>query len=84
MNRELINERGRELGYIVDLVISQDKKVVQMIVASEDYLGEEIYAAFDYKTIKYNPYGIVTEMSIEEFRNLQMFHYMETKKKEQP
>jgi sporulation protein YlmC with PRC-barrel domain len=84
VNRGLVTEQGTDLGYVEDLLIDVDKKVEKIIVASEDYLGEEVYAAIDYDPIKYNPYGIVLDMSLEEFENLPAYAYAQEKAAQNP
>lgn len=84
VNRGLVTEEGQDLGFVEDLIIDTNKHVEKLIVSSEEYLGEEVYAAIDYEPIKYNPYGIVMDMSVDEFKKLAPYPYEQKKAAQNP
>jgi len=71
MNRRLINEQGKNLGMLEDLMIDRDSnKVEKIIVSSVDILGENVYAALPYEPLGFTVYGLVYDMMPGELKNL--------------
>jgi len=60
MDRRLIDEDGREIGQVKDLLIDFKKKeVTKIILASIRLLGKDIYLAIPYKPLKFAEQGVV-------------------------
>lgn len=69
MNRRLINEEGRDIGRVNDLVINLEENTVKKIVLlSEDILGKEVHVALPYKPLGFSAYGVVYDMAVEELK----------------
>ena len=64
LNRRLINEEGKALGRIKDLVIDRkNNKVEKIVLSSIHILGEEIYVALPYEPPGFTAYGLVYEIA---------------------
>ncbi|MCF8131270.1 MAG: PRC-barrel domain-containing protein, partial [Deltaproteobacteria bacterium] len=62
MDRRLIDEDGREIGQVKDLLIDFKKKqITKIILASIRLLGKDIYVAIPYKPLKFAEQGVVYE-----------------------
>jgi sporulation protein YlmC with PRC-barrel domain len=64
MNRLLVNEEGKELGRIKDLLVSRkDNKVEKIIVSSIPHLEEDVHVALLYEPLGFTAYGLVYDIS---------------------
>jgi hypothetical protein len=63
MNRRLINEEGKDIGRVKDLMINLDNnKVEKIIISSVDILGEDTHAALPYEPLGFGAYGLVYDI----------------------
>jgi hypothetical protein len=64
MNRRLINEEGKDIGRVKDLLINRkDNKVEKIILFSEEILGEKVYAGLAYEPLGFTALGLVYDIS---------------------
>ncbi len=77
MNRRLINEEGRNIGGVKDLVINLEKaQVEKIVISSMEILGEDVYVALPYQPLGFADYGLVYDISPEQLTNF-IFPYEE-------
>lgn len=74
--RRMINENGRDIGRIVDLVIDRtSQKIQEIILLTRNVFPEEEHVALDYEPLGFSVYGLVYDISLDEFRSLPKIPY---------
>lgn len=69
MDRALINEQGKHIGWVEDLLINpKDNQGEKIIVSSGHLMGEDTYAALPYHPLGFTAYGLVYEMTPKELQ----------------
>ena len=64
IDRRLINEKGKEIGRVKDLLIDRgDNKVENIIISSVDIMGEDIYIALPCEPLSFTAFGLVYDIS---------------------
>jgi sporulation protein YlmC with PRC-barrel domain len=77
LNREVLNNRGDEVGEIDDLIINRSGNVEQIILSVGGFLGiDEKLVAMPFKPLKITDMGIVYNVTREELQNLPAFSYV--------
>ena len=70
MYRRLINEEGREIGKVEDLLIDLEQNEVEKIIISVlDILGEEVYVALSYEPLGITERGLVYDIEPETLKD---------------
>ena len=65
MNRRIINEEGKRVGRVKDLVINRkNNEVEKIILSSIDILGEEVHVALSYEPLGFTAYGLVYDITL--------------------
>ncbi|MFZ7110281.1 MAG: PRC-barrel domain-containing protein [Desulfatiglandales bacterium] len=63
LNRRLINEEGKSIGRVKDLVINRENhRVEKIVIFSEDILGKDIHVALDYEPLGFTAFGLVYDI----------------------
>lgn len=69
INRPLINEGGKPIGRVQDLLINQKGHSIEKIILfSEDILGEDVYVALSYQPLGFTGYGLVYDIRPRELK----------------
>lgn len=70
MNRPLLNEAGKDIGMLKDLLIDRrTNKIDKIVVLAANILDEDVHAALPYRPVGFTPYGIVYDISPQELKN---------------
>jgi len=63
MNRRLINEEGKDIGRVKDLMINRENNTVEkIIISSMDIPGEDVHVALPYQPLGFGAYGLVYDI----------------------
>jgi sporulation protein YlmC with PRC-barrel domain len=69
IQRRIINDEGKSIGRVQDLVINKaDNTVEKIVLFSENILDEEVYVALAYQPLGFNDYGVVYDIQPEELK----------------
>jgi hypothetical protein len=82
-NRRMINEEGRDIGWIEDLLIDLEKyKVVKIVISVEHVLaGIGPKLALPYKPLGITGYGLVYDISLLNLKNMPKYINQDTENK---
>jgi hypothetical protein len=70
MDRPLINEEGRNIGRVQDLIINRKNNNVEKIVLSSlDIMREDVYVALRYEPLGFTAYGLVYDITPKELKD---------------
>ena len=70
MDRRLINEEGKDIGSVEDLIINRKNNDVEKIVLSSlDIMGEDVYVALPYEPMGFTAYGLVYDITPKELKD---------------
>ncbi len=76
IDRYLVNNSGDQLGYVEDLIIDPEKtQVDRLVISSDEILGDDQYAAIDYRPLGFTAYGLVYDISIQEVKDAPQYPY---------
>ncbi len=63
LNRHVINEEGKDIGRLEDLVIDKnDNKVEKIVLSVVDNINENTYVAVPYEPLGFSAYGLVYDI----------------------
>jgi sporulation protein YlmC with PRC-barrel domain len=79
LDRRIINQDGKEIGEVKDLILDiANNKVFKIVIdVNKDTFGKEGYVAAPYKQMGFSSYNLIYDMSIKELRNLPEYDYKE-------
>jgi hypothetical protein len=82
-NRRMINEQGRDIGWIDDLLVNVEENKVEKIIISVEYVlrGGVSKLALPYKPLGFTGYGLVYDISLLNLKNMPEYITQETDKK---
>lgn len=70
MNRHIINEEGKRVGRVKDLVINRkNNRVEKIILSSIDILGEDVHVALSYEPLGFTAYGLVYDITLHALKD---------------
>jgi len=70
MDRSLINEEGKGIGTVEDLIINRkDNNVEKIVLSSLDIMGEDVYVALPYEPLGFTAYGLVYDITPKELKD---------------
>jgi len=70
MDRRLINEEGKGIGTVEDLIINRkDNNVEKIVLSSLDIMGEDVYVALPYEPLGFTAYGLVYDITPKELKD---------------
>ena len=75
MDRNVINEQGRHVGTVEDLVIDEDEEVSELILSSDRILGEDQYVSVPFEPLGFSAFGLVYDITRQELMNRSRIRY---------
>jgi sporulation protein YlmC with PRC-barrel domain len=70
IQREIINDQGKPVGRVRDLVINTaDNTVEKIVLFSEDILDEALHVALAYQPLGFTDYGVVYDIQPDELKD---------------
>jgi len=74
MNRRLVNEQGKDLGWVDDLLVDLEKGEVTRIVVSSPYLlGEDQPVTVPYRSLGFTGYGLVYDITAAQLKDMPLY-----------
>jgi hypothetical protein len=70
MDRRLINEQGKDIGMVEDLIVNRKNyKVEKIVLSSLDIMGKDVYVALPYEPLGFTAYGLVYDITPQQLKD---------------